>query len=258
MGKFIDLTGQKFGRLTVLYRGEKVKHGRSIKWYCLCDCGNYCWVSSNSLRTGNSKSCGCLKKEKYTESGKMNKGKRYRFNTFDFLEDYVIGHDDKGNSFYIDIEDVDKVQKYCWYKGNKGYWMSSYIDDEGEKRHLKLHKYITNTDSKQIIDHRDRNKDNNRKNNLVHSNKCRNARNSSKPKNNVSGYIGIYYHKQRKEWKASVSKNGKEIFLGWHKSKEKALRARLEGEARYYGIDAPQRHLFKQYGIEVENEQRNQ
>lgn len=252
MGKLIDLTGQKFGRLTVLYRGDKVEHGKSVKWYCQCDCGNCCWITSNGLRTGNSKSCGCLKKEKNAELGKKNKGKRHKFNTFKILEDYAIGYDDKGSSFYIDLEDVNKVQKYCWYKGAGGYWMSSYTDDEGQKKHLKLHKYITNTDSQQIIDHRDRNKDNNRKNNLVYSDKYRNARNSSKPKNSVSGYIGIYFNKKRKEWKASVSKNGREIFLGWYKDKEKALIARLNGEAEYYGIDAPQRNLFKQYGIEVD------
>lgn len=90
-----------------------------------------------------------------------------------------------------------------------------------------------------------------RKNNLIYSDRYRNARNSSKPENNISGYIGIYYNKKRREWKASVSKNNKEVFLGWYKNKEDALRARLQGEAKYYGLDAPQRHLFKQYGIEV-------
>ena len=252
MGKFIDLTGQKFGKLTALYRGEKAERGRSVKWYCPCDCGNYCWIGSNALRTGNSKSCGCLKKETSAKSGRKNKGRRKRFNSFEFMDDCVIGYDNKGNSFYIDTEDLDKVQKYCWYKSKDGYWMSSYTDDEGQHKHLKLHKYITNTGSKQIIDHQDRNKDNNRKNNLIYSDRHRNARNSSKPKNNISGYIGIYYNKKRREWKASVSKNNKEVFLGWYKNKEDALRARLQGEAKYYGLDAPQRHLFKQYGIEVD------
>ena len=140
MGKFIDLTGRKFGKLTALYRGEKAERGRSVKWYCLCDCGNYCWIGSNALRTGNSKSCGCLKKETSSKSGRKNKGRRKRFNSFEFMDDCVIGYDNKGNSFYIDTEDLDKVQKYCWYKSKDGYWMSSYTDDEGQHKHLKLHK----------------------------------------------------------------------------------------------------------------------
>ena len=76
MGKFVDLTGQKFGRLTALYRGEKVKDGNHVKWYCVCECGNYCWVGSNELKSGNTKSCGCLKKEASSISWKKNRGRR--------------------------------------------------------------------------------------------------------------------------------------------------------------------------------------
>lgn len=61
MGKFIDLTGQKFGRLTVLSRAENSKCGR-VMWNCICDCGNHAKVSSNRLKQGETKSCGCLRK----------------------------------------------------------------------------------------------------------------------------------------------------------------------------------------------------
>lgn len=61
MGNFIDLTGQKFGRLTVI---EKNGHkGEKIAWLCKCDCGNYVTVTGTGLKSGNTKSCGCLKKE---------------------------------------------------------------------------------------------------------------------------------------------------------------------------------------------------
>lgn len=56
-----DLTGQKFNKLTVLYLKEKQYH--KIIWHCKCDCGNECDVSSSSLISGNTKSCGCLKKK---------------------------------------------------------------------------------------------------------------------------------------------------------------------------------------------------
>lgn len=61
MGKFIDLTGQKINRLTVLEKG--LKRGNEWYWKCLCECGNECEVAGNSLRAGRTKSCGCLKKE---------------------------------------------------------------------------------------------------------------------------------------------------------------------------------------------------
>lgn len=61
MGAFIDLTGQKINRLTVLSKGTK--HGKEWYWKCRCECGNNCEVSGSSLRAGRTKSCGCLKRE---------------------------------------------------------------------------------------------------------------------------------------------------------------------------------------------------
>lgn len=60
--RFVDLTGEKFGRLTVLNREENSKH-KAAQWKCRCDCGNVVVVNSNNLRTGHTKSCGCARKE---------------------------------------------------------------------------------------------------------------------------------------------------------------------------------------------------
>lgn len=60
----IDLTGQKFGLLTVLYRDvdkEKTVKNTSSYWRCKCDCGNLHTVRSSDLKSGKIKSCGCLK-----------------------------------------------------------------------------------------------------------------------------------------------------------------------------------------------------
>lgn len=62
-GKPIDLTGQKFGRLTAIEMTDKRKN-KSVVWKCLCQCGNTCEVAAASLRAGRTKSCGCLKQEK--------------------------------------------------------------------------------------------------------------------------------------------------------------------------------------------------
>lgn len=63
MGKFIDLTGKKFGKLSVIEFSYKNDHRVSF-WKCKCDCGNEIIVSSNKLRTGHTKSCGCLRHKK--------------------------------------------------------------------------------------------------------------------------------------------------------------------------------------------------
>lgn len=57
-----DLSGQKFGRLTVLYPTEG-QNGKGMHWHCKCECGNEIDVIAGSLTSGNTKSCGCLKKE---------------------------------------------------------------------------------------------------------------------------------------------------------------------------------------------------
>ena len=62
MGKFIDLTGQKFGRLTVIERAKNTKHG-AARWRCKCKCGKETIVIGDELRKGATRSCGCLAKE---------------------------------------------------------------------------------------------------------------------------------------------------------------------------------------------------
>lgn len=60
MGKFIDLTGQRFGKLIVIRKAE-VNAKREAMWLCRCDCGNETVVSGVLLRRGNTQSCGCKK-----------------------------------------------------------------------------------------------------------------------------------------------------------------------------------------------------
>lgn len=66
MGKIIDITGQQFGRLTVLNIAGKDKRGETI-WHCICECGKEKDVLSSNLRKGLTQSCGCLQKERSKE-----------------------------------------------------------------------------------------------------------------------------------------------------------------------------------------------
>lgn len=62
----IDLTGKKFGRLTVLKYGNCYTFPsgqKACQWDCLCECGKLVKVLSRGLKTGRTKSCGCWKKE---------------------------------------------------------------------------------------------------------------------------------------------------------------------------------------------------
>lgn len=72
MAEFIDLTGKKFNKLTVLERVDN-KTGNRYKWKCLCDCGNTTFVYPKNLKSGHTKSCGCLQKESTSEPLEMAK-----------------------------------------------------------------------------------------------------------------------------------------------------------------------------------------
>lgn len=68
LGVVKDITGKRFGKLTVIKRcgyGKFNKHGsRYAIWLCLCDCGNYCKRDTATLnRKRSDHSCGCLAKE---------------------------------------------------------------------------------------------------------------------------------------------------------------------------------------------------
>lgn len=67
--KFIDITGQTFGRWTVIGKsGEKYRY-----WWCRCECGKVKQLHSGSLKNGHSLSCGCYQKEIISEIGKKNR-----------------------------------------------------------------------------------------------------------------------------------------------------------------------------------------
>lgn len=70
VGKKLNLIGKRFGRLLVLKESMLHKRGK-IFWECICDCGNKTTVVGVSLKNGNTKSCGCLCKEKLIKFNKQ-------------------------------------------------------------------------------------------------------------------------------------------------------------------------------------------
>ena len=64
MGKFVDITGERYGKLVVVRKTKERDCTGSVVWECKCDCGKTFNTSSNRLRTGNALSCGCARAEK--------------------------------------------------------------------------------------------------------------------------------------------------------------------------------------------------
>lgn len=71
MGTLINMTGNKFGRLTIESRADN--KGTRAAWHCVCECGNRLVVDGKKLRSGHTKSCGCYRVEITAPSqGKAN------------------------------------------------------------------------------------------------------------------------------------------------------------------------------------------
>lgn len=62
MSSVKDMTGLRFGKLTVIRRAASTPSGLAT-WWCQCDCGNFAFVEGAKLRKGNTKSCGCLHRD---------------------------------------------------------------------------------------------------------------------------------------------------------------------------------------------------
>ena len=77
-GKLIDLTGQRFGRWTVIERAGSDRYRTAVVtlWLCRCDCGTEAIVRGQNLRSGRSLSCGCLRDERVAEAAKEMHRKR--------------------------------------------------------------------------------------------------------------------------------------------------------------------------------------
>lgn len=103
MGTLIDMTGKKFGRLTVLRRDGVNKQGEAM-WRCSCECGGEISTTGTRLRDGITKSCGCLQFEQRQAMGKANygTGKNYigqKFGRWTVLA--RSGKSTSGNALYL-------------------------------------------------------------------------------------------------------------------------------------------------------------
>lgn len=251
-----DLTGRKFGKLTVLEQVEDYIHpngSRRAQWKCQCDCVNktIVTVKSDHLKSNGILSCGCLRNDKLIQRNiERRKFNKYSDKLTDEYGDYYIGWaTNTNNEFYIDAEDFDIINKYSWCEvvvANTQYHkLQAYDCLTGKSIFLP-----------QIIgfknyDHADRNPLNNRRYNLRPATSTENAQNRSIRSDNTSNVTGVGWRTKNQCWRVRIQVNGNPIFIGDFNDKDEAIRARLLAEIKYFGDFAPQKHLFEQYGIEV-------
>ena len=236
-------------RLTVIRQVEDYVSPSGIhyaQWLCECDCVKHTKliVLGSCIKSGHTKSCGCINSERISDYNQENKRKP---NIYNLNGEYGIGWtSNTNNEFYFDLEDYDKIKDYCWCEHilTNGYHaLETRI--HGSTTVIRMNWLIAGKDS----DHEDRNPLNNRKNNLRKATFAENAQNHSRRKDNTSGISGVTFNKRMNQWQVCINIDKKRTHLGYFVNKEDAIVERLKAENKYYGEFAPQRHLFEQYGI---------
>jgi len=198
MGALVDRIGFRNGRLTVVALAPKRAPNRQAIWLADCDCGTrHHPVCSGEIKT--TKSCGkCPRpaREPFTQK-RLQELLNYDPQTGIFVWKVV-----RGNS----VKPGD--QAGC--VNSKGYW-EIVIDKKTYLAHRLAWLYAYGT-FPLILDHKDRNKSNNRIANLRKATPSQSQANKSISRDNQSGYKGVSWN--GRNWRASVRHNGKSIHLG--------------------------------------------
>lgn len=212
MVKFEDLTGQKFGRLTVIIIKDRVK-GERIKWLCKCDCGIEKFIATGDLKSGDSKSCGCLKSENTIKRSTTH------------------GHS-KRNSLSSEYSIWVNMKTRCYNKNNINY------KNYGNRGIIVCKRWLDNFDNffedmgfkpkGCTLDRVNNDKEYSKENcrwATIHQ-QCANRRSS----NNV---VGVFYIPRDDKWAAQLMVNSKLVLHERFKTIEEAIVARKQAEIEY-------------------------
>jgi len=212
MGSRIEMVGKRFNRLTVIKENGRSKQ-KCIRWECYCDCGNILIIDGNSLRNGNTKSCGCLNIEKIKERSTthgMSKTPTY-------------------SSWKAMIKRCNNTNgsNYGYY-GGRGITVC--------KRWLKFENFFEDMGEKPIgltIDRFDNNKGYYLKN-CGWVSRAIQSKNKRIYKNNKTGTSGVTWSKQDQQYKVRINIDYKRHHLGLFTTIAEAKSAREKAEQTHW------------------------
>lgn len=265
MKQLEDLTGMKFGLLTVIELDHR-ENGHSY-YKCKCECGNECIIYSYSLKNGNTRSCGCLRKK---ESEDLT-GKKFGMLT---AIEKVKSNDDSHKSYWKwqcecgnqKIIRADSVKsgyvKSCGCLNKKNqldipegsrYGKLTVIKKVGQnKQNYIMYKCKCDCGNTVIVKGSSLYRGATQSCGCIATERIKKMQpiakdvgryagtkigiisNNKLNRNNTSGTKGVYYIKQRDKWRAVIGFRGKTIHLGEFKNKEEAIEARKKAELKYF------------------------
>ncbi len=217
----VDLTGRKFGRLTVISFAGQARNYKS-KWFCICECDGAKIVAGHNLKSGNTSSCGCVFGVKISHPPTQDQIKAL----FDYDPESgiltwlrggngvsvgnVAGHDARG---YVELSLGGKK-----YPAHNIIWL--WMKGEFPEREL---------------DHENLIRSDNRFSNLRPATRPQNSGNVGMRSHNTSGFKGVTWNQSSRSWIAQMGQLGKRIYLGSFADKEDAARAYDRAAVEYFG-----------------------
>jgi hypothetical protein len=221
----VNLVGKRFGKLVVIEK-HSVNGNGETQWLCQCDCGNTKIVSRGNLKSGNTKSCGCLHKEVMYDF--------HKHNIYDLSGEFGIGWTTNTcREFWFDIEEYNNISDYCWIENDQGYIVAYDINNNEYKHLIRQHRFILKIDDYREIDHKNTKRYDNRKQNLRIANKQQNGMNRPHNINNKLKHKGISQIGDK--YQARIMKDGKSNYLGIYVNLDDAIQVRENEEIKLFG-----------------------
>lgn len=224
----LDLTGRKFGDLTVLHKDTPYRTPGgtpSARWVCRCKCGKVKSIRATHLVSGKTKSCGCMRNVYLSKLiGKTNR--------FEVLGECTRVFTSNSESFIIDTRDIDAIKDLYWSIDSTGYVVNV-------KTGKRLHAFLMNCPQGLCVDHISGDKRDNRRCNLRICTYQQNSCNRHKSPRNKTGVLGVYKN-ARGKYVAQISANGFTHHLGTFATLEEATSVRRKAEQMYFGEFAGQ------------------
>jgi hypothetical protein len=213
MSRYIDITGNKYNMLTVIAFAYVKKDSY---WLCRCDCGNTKIVSVANLKSGQTKSCGCLHNIDAKKKMLAREEKEGRIslvgNKYGSLTVLKNKYDDVISKTWLCQCDCGKILEVPEQQLLKGTFNSCGCKNR-ENSKINVGKYVGRVDGTMVS--------------VIKSNKISSA--------NTSGVRGVSYHKKSSTWHAYIGFKGKLYELGYYRDRNDAVSARKNAEEKLYG-----------------------
>jgi len=153
----------------------------------------------------------------------------------------------RGKRAIVDDSDFEFLNQWKWFCDKNGYVARDSFSKEKYKlltykkrssanERVYMHRLVNKTPNRLETDHINRNKLDNRKNNLRAVTRSQNEINKGLSSNNTSGYRGVTWNKNIKKWMAQIKLNSKNIYLGCFEDIQCAVSARKQGELLYHSF----------------------